>query len=186
MAAFAAVATVPGRDANAPFPLLRMVGEYLTIDQLMPPCRLRWSRLLGRPMMGSTSRRLRDDIVGFVYIEELHTYEALIVGRLWADPRPHDVRQLSTLHRRHNRNQIWSVCIVDPDFEDAPYMEAWRLRYGAPWPCVGPYRVHPVLSRLNSSYDRSSSDVIYHGRERERENMWVRFREALHAAAREE
>ena len=51
MAAFAAIATAPGRDANAPFPLLRMVGEYLTIDQLMPPCRLRWSRRLRCPVM---------------------------------------------------------------------------------------------------------------------------------------
>ena len=29
----------------------RAVGPYLDISVLMPPMRLRWSRLLGRPMM---------------------------------------------------------------------------------------------------------------------------------------
>ena len=186
MAAFAAVATQEGRDANTPFPLLRMVGDYLTIDQLMPPCRLRWSRRLGRPAMESAYRAHDNDIVAFVYIEELHTYEALIEGRLWADADTHSVRQLSTLHRGHTRNQIWSVCIIDPDFEDAPYMEAWRLRYGSRWPVVDLYRFHPELSRLYTSHERFSNDVIYHSEERERESRWARFREALHAAARDE
>ena len=33
------------------FPLLRAVGTYLNIEVLMPPERLHWSRLLGRPML---------------------------------------------------------------------------------------------------------------------------------------
>ena len=125
MAAFAAIATTPGRDANMPFPLLRMVGEYLTIDQLMPPCLLRWSRRMGRPVMGDLWRH---DTVGYCFIEELHAYETTIEGVMLGDVYPRNVRQLSTLHRGHTRNDIWFVAIIDPDFEDAPYMEAWRLR----------------------------------------------------------
>ena len=186
MAAFAAVATQEGRDANTPFPLLRMVGDYLTIDQLMPPCRLRWSHRLGRPAMESAHRTHGNDIVAFVYIEELHTYEALIEGRLLTDGDAHSVRQMSTLHRGHTRNQIWSVCIIDPDNEDTPYMEAWRLRYGLRWPLVDIWCLHPVLRRLLLTYEHFRDTVLYHGGDREREIMWARFPDARPAAAREE
>jgi hypothetical protein len=171
MAAFAAVATQEGRDARTPFPLLRMVGEYLTIDQLMPPCRLRWSRRLGRPMMGDL---WRTDIVGKCFIEELHAYETNIEGVVERDHYPHPVRELSTLYRGHTRHDIWFVAIIDTNFEDAPYMQAWRLRYGYLWPDVALYRVHPVLSRLYDSYLNFLADVCRHGRERDRER-WVHF-----------
>ena len=177
MAAFAAVATQEGRDARTPIPLLRMVGEYLTIDQLMPPCYLRWSRRLGRPMMGDL---WRPDIVGICFIEELHAYETTITGVVCRDNFPRPVRELSTLYRGHTRHDIWFVAIINPDFEDAPYMQAWRLRYGYRWPDVDLYRVHPVLKRLYDSYTNFLADVCRHGREREREIGWARLPPAGH------
>ena len=151
MAAFIAVATQEGRDANTPFPLLRMVGEYLTINQLMPPCRLRWSRALRRPLMERWwDQRTNYDEVGSCYIEELHVHEVLITGKMHLQGLyPQPVMELSSLHRGHTRAQIWDVVIIDPDFEDAPYAEAWMHRYGAPWPFTGQGSVHPVLRNLH-------------------------------------
>jgi hypothetical protein len=184
MAAFAAVATQEGRDARTPFPLLRMVGEYLTIDQLMPPCRLRWSRRLGRPAMDSLASIGGHHVVTYVYIEELHNYEAFIRGRMLLDGDADSVMQMSTLHRGHTRNQIWSVCIIDTDDEDTPYIEAWRQRYGFRWPITTGFRVHPVLRNLVSTYNNFYVNVLDHGIDREREIMWARFPDARPAAAR--
>jgi hypothetical protein len=187
MAAFAAVATQEGRDARTPFPLLRMVGEYLTIDQLMPPCRLRWSRRLGRPVMEHWIRDANYDEVGSCFIEELHPHETLLIGTmLLRGPFPQHVMELSTLHREHTRYYIWDVCIADPDFEDAPYAEAWLRRYGAPWPFVARGSVHPALQHLYTSYVRFCQDVTQHAEDCEEQHMIGRFHEALRAAAREE
>ena len=172
MAAFATIATTPGRDANTPFPLLRTVGENLTIDQLMPPCLLRWSRRMGRPVMGDLWRH---DTVGYCFIEELRDYEATIDGVMLVGEYPRNVRESSTLHRGHRRDQIWFLAIIGDEFEDAPYKQAWRLRYGSPWPLVGLYEVHPVLRRLYESNGRFLEDVYNHGRERERELRWARL-----------
>jgi hypothetical protein len=181
MAAFAAVATQEGRDARTPFPLLRIVGEYLTIDQLMPPCRLRWSRRLGRPAMESMTSTGGHYVVTYAYIEELHTYEAFIGGRMLVDEDVVDVRQLSTLHRGQTRDQIWDVCIIDNDDEDAPYIEAWRQRYGSRWPRTDGF-VHPVLRNLLSAYNDFYSNVRCHRVDCEREIMWTRFPDARPAA----
>ena len=170
MAAFAATATAPGRDANTPFPLLRMVGEYLTIDQLMPPCRLRWSRRLGRPVMERWYQNANYDEVGSVFIEELHPYETLLTGTmLLRGPYPQPVMELSTLHREHTRYYIWDVSITDPDFEDAPYAKAWMRRYGAAWPFTARGRVHPALQRIYTSRVSFCVDVTQHAGARERQ-----------------
>ena len=169
MAAFAAVATQEGRDARTPFPLLRMVSEYLTIDQLMPPCRLRWSRRLGRPVMEHWIQGANYDEVGSCFIEELHPHETLLTGTMLQAPFTQHVMELSTLHRERTRNDIWDVCIIDPDFEDAPYAEAWMRRYGAPWPFTARGRVYPALQRLYTWYVRFCIDVTQHADARERQ-----------------
>jgi hypothetical protein len=187
MAAFAAVATQEGRDANTPFPLLRMVGEYLTIDQLMPPCRLRWSRRLGRPMMERWYQDANHDDVGSCFIEELHPYETLLTGTMMLrGQHPEHVLDMSTQHRGHTRNDIWFVTIIDPNFEDTPYAEAWMRRYGMPWPFVARGSVHPTLEILYTSYMRFCQNVTQHAEDREEQLMIERFHEALRAAAGEE
>ena len=88
------------------------------------------------------------------------------------------MRQLSTLHRGQTRDQIWDVCIVDNNDEDAPYIEAWRQRYGCRWPITADYRMHPVLRNLLLACNNFYTNVIYHGIDREREIMWARFPDA--------
>ena len=186
MAAFAAVATQEGRDANTPFPLLRMVSEYLTIDEFMPPCRLRWSRRLGRPLMQRWwDDRTDYDEVGSVFIEEVHAHEVLISGKMFLrDYYAERVRELSSLHRRHTRAQIWDVVIIDPDFEDAPYAEAWTRRYGGSWPFTGQGSVHPVLRNLYTRYSRFCIDVTQQGEDNEEQIMIDRHHELMGAFAR--
>ena len=163
MAAFAAIATVPGRDENAPFPLLGMVGDYLTHDQLMPPCRLRWSRRLGRPLMEWFIQNLPyGDVVGSAYIEEIHPHETLLTGSMRRATIPQHVVQWSTLCRGLTRNDLWDVCIVDTEFEDEPYAEAWMRRYGVTWPFIARGRSHPALERLYNSHVRFCEAVSNH------------------------
>ena len=148
MAALAAVATDEARDAV--FPLLFLVNDYLTYDQLMPPCRLRWSRRLGRPVMGTYIHTTDGDLVGAAWIEELHPYETLIQGihlgvadslPRWVTVRNRDVRGCG-------RMALWNVTILDDDYQDRPFMEAWMRRYGVAWPFVGRRDVHPGLLRF--------------------------------------
>ena len=82
MAAFAAVATPQGRDAHNPFPLLRMVGNFMSYDQLMPPVRLRYSQLLGRPLMEPRAPldHFLGSVQGGIYIEEVLHINAWVVG----------------------------------------------------------------------------------------------------------
>ena len=79
MAAFAAVATPQGRDAHNPFPLLRMVGNFISYDQLMPPVRLRYSQLLGRPLMEPRAPldHFLGSVLGGIYIEEVLHHQRL-------------------------------------------------------------------------------------------------------------
>ena len=68
----------------------------------------------------------------------------------------------STLCRELNRYNIWDVCIADPDFEDAPYVEAWMRRYGVTWPFIARGHSHPALERLYNSYVRFCEAVSNH------------------------
>ena len=88
--ALVATATREQQDEAMTSPLLRTVGAYLDIDTLMPPMRLRWSRVLDRPVMQRVSmvadRRVGDE-VGYVYVDEVYgractvSYRALHDGR---------------------------------------------------------------------------------------------------------
>jgi hypothetical protein len=163
MAALAAVATEEARDAA--FPLLFLVSDYLThdLDQMMPPCRLRWSRRLGRPLMKMYSHRTDGDEIGVAYIEELHPYETLLNGiqtRMtgypqWVTVRSRDVRE-------YNRRGLWNVTILDDDYEDRPFMEAWERRYGVAWPFIARWTEHPALAGLCQAYHRFSEEVRQH------------------------
>ena len=162
MTALAAVATEEVRDAA--FPLLFLVSDYLSFDQLMPPCRLRWSRRLGHPVMGSYLHTTDGDNIGVAYIEELRPYETLLnaiqtrrTGRpQWVTVRSRDVRE-------YDRRGLWNVTILDDDYEDRPFMEAWTRRYGVAWPFIARWTEHPALARLCLAYHRFSEEVRLHG-----------------------
>ena len=166
MAAFAAIATIPGRDANAPFPLLRMVGDYLSLDQLMPPCRLRWSRRLGRPMMEMLGAGDRfGDNIGAVYIEEVLPYTALIAGYIFME-RSVSVTKVgmwTTTCQGMTRRDFWRVEVRDQDYEDLPYCGAWMQRYGCAWPLIAPGCLHPALERLYRAYEDFSDEASEYG-----------------------
>ena len=168
MAALAAVATDQGLDAVAPFPLLRLVSDYLTYDQLMPPCRLRWSRRLGRPVMENYILGIQyGDVIGAAWIEELHPYETMLVGTRMQHPFPRSVTGWSMEFREFDRDNMWDVTIVDEDYEDWPYVEAWMRRYGVTWPSVSRRNPHPTLHRLYLSYARFCERVCHHAGQRD-------------------
>ena len=161
-AALAAVATQEGRDARMPSPLLRMVADYLNLDQLMPPCRLRWSRLLRRPMMEMFTTSSEGDIIGLVFVEEIIPHNARILSY---EAVPQDrftvvqtLRWSSSCRGRTHRD-IWEVSILGEDNEDEPFMEAWKQRYGEGWPLVGRERAHPALQNLYRNYQRFCHSV---------------------------
>ena len=160
-AALAAVARVEARDAAFPLPFL--ISGYLSLNELMPPCRLRWSQRLGRPLMGMYLQDAGDRL-GYAYIEELRPFDTLLtgiqsqmVGRpIWVTVRSRDVRE-------YDREALWDVSIYDENYEDRPFMRAWERRYGVEWPLITRRAVHPALERLEQAYHRFSEEVREHG-----------------------
>ena len=83
----------------------------------MPPCRLRWSRRLGRPVMQPyVLGILYGDVIGVAFIEELHPYEAMISATRMRGPFPHQVMVWSTQCRDLSRYDLWEVTIIDENF----------------------------------------------------------------------
>ena len=103
------------------------------------------------------------DHLGYAYIEELHPYDTLLtgiqsrmVGRpIWVTVRSRDVRE-------YGRRGLWDVRIIDENYEDRPFMEAWQRQYGAPWPAIDRRTVHPALANLWQAYHRFSEEVRAH------------------------
>ena len=152
--ALAATATRQQQDEAMTFPLLRTVGAYLDIDTLMPPMRLRWSRILGRPVMQRLSvvvdRRVGDE-VGYVYVDEVCgractvSFRALHDGcRDWY----HQVPGTDIVVGGRPREQCWYARIVDATCQAALFELDWRARYAQVWPYVAARTVHPALVRL--------------------------------------
>ena len=163
MAAFAAVATPQGRDAHNPFPLLRMVGTFISYDQLMPLVRLQYSRLLGRPIMEPRAPldHFMGSVLGGIYIEEVLHINAWVVGhtqlaRGWART---GTWSQDEAYRRNTRELFWRVELRDVHYGDEVFFDAWVARYGGEWPYIGPGRVHPGLERLYAAY-RAFDDLI--------------------------
>jgi hypothetical protein len=160
-AALAAVARVEALDAA--LPLRFLVSGYLGLNELMPPCRLRWSRRLGRPLMGMYLEDAGDRL-GYAYIEELRPFDTLLTGiqsqvegrPIWVTVRSRDVRE-------YDREGMWDVAIYDENYEDRPFMQAWEQRYGVAWPLIDRRTVHPALQRLEQVYHRFSEEVREHG-----------------------
>jgi hypothetical protein len=152
MAALRAVATGKGMDAEYPFPLMRAAMSYLTVDDLMPPMRLRWSRALGRPLMNTVTEREGNvvDHIGAVFIEEVMGKRCFLsYTERFGDSRVHvDNMPAHEGVRAH----YWEVSIVDSTFAHLQVDTAWQARYGKPWPLVAERRPHPALSRLCARY----------------------------------
>ena len=132
--------------------------RFLDVTPLMPPARLRFSKMLGRPLMGEIgcnccglvtlgeALRLDCDVAG-QYGRLIHfligawPFPSLAIWRGPARDAPADLVGVS----------IFSS-------EDAEFGEAWRAKCGAPWPNHWiddelVYDTHPELLRLEKLYN---------------------------------
>ena len=169
MTTFAAATTTKRMDE--PFPLLRTVKSYLDISSLMPPTRLRWSRVLGRPMMETVTvlanHRVGDEI-GPVYIDEVLNTDAVISYRyLRANGRRDWHTGVQATDLRGNRTEVWYMRIIDTTLQDVSFEFNWRACYGQPWPKVASGAVHPCLARLYDRYVTFNDEWRAHCHERE-------------------
>jgi hypothetical protein len=160
-----AVATPQQQDDVTGFPLLRMVHRFLTIDEVMPPARLRWSRILNRPMLDRIHLTGDSDSLGPVFAEEVSGRECLVSYRHLNAGR-HETRN-NVPAGIMGRDTFWYVRIVDPEFLDLDFEFAWRGRYGLPWPMVDRTSPHPALRRLYDRFGAFYDDWILHGQNRD-------------------
>ena len=128
------------------------VYEFLDIEPLMPPGRLRFSKLLGRPMMDT----LQCNCTGVANIDELRHMDCRVHGGsafyLFRSTVPTSYRPWMG-HVRDAPNLVGVRIISD---EDADWGEAWYRRYNALWPEIadGEYGiVHPALENLTAIHD---------------------------------
>ena len=167
--ALRAAATQGQQDDAMAFPLLRLVKSYLTVDELMPPTRLRWSRILGRPMMDRiiATRYHMADEVGPVYIEEVIGRDCLVSGRRLVDGNRMFIDPVPAATLSGDRTEFWYLRILDPLNRDVDFEQVWRDRYGLPWPLLAPFAVHPALRRLHNNYVRFLDAWARRSQERE-------------------
>jgi hypothetical protein len=133
------------------------IWEFLDVTPLMPPARLRFSKMLGRPLMGEIgcnccalvtldeARRLDCEVAGqhgnlIHFLIGAWPFPSLAIWRGPARDAPAD---------------LVGVCIVSS--EDAEFGKAWLAKYEAPWPNHWiddelVYDTHPDLLRLDKLY----------------------------------
>ena len=130
-----------------------LVHEYLDLDAVMPPERLRWSRTLGRPFMSGAEPD--DNIIGPVWSTEVLEHEDARVGGNYAGRnnllficRP--VRKLQSRH--HSPDAFWGVYLYSDD--DREFNAKWEDKHGHRWPFIAGGGVHPALRRLYHKYQK--------------------------------
>jgi hypothetical protein len=140
-----------------------LVHEYLDLDAVMPPERLRWSRTLGRPFMSGAEPD--DNIIGPVWITEVLEHEDARVGGNCVDRdnllficRP--VRKLQP-HQR-SVDAFWGVYLYSDD--DREFNTKWEEKHGHRWPFIAG-GVHPALRRLCHQYRQFEREWALHADE---------------------
>ena len=111
------------------------IHEFLDIELLMPPGRLRLSKLLGRAMV----KHIECDCVGWAFQNECRNIDCYISG-LGCSPRY--VRWAS--HASVTPN-LTSVTIMT--HEDREFGEAWYAKHECCWPDTVD-GIHPMIERL--------------------------------------
>ena len=127
-----------------------MVHEFLDLEAVMPPERLRWSKALGRPCMNMADDE--EDTISGVWITEMLPYEDVRVGgncvqndRLVFMCRP--VRLLEPYY--HRVDFFWGVYIYSNG--DRQFNAERFEKHGHRWPFIAG-GVHPALRRLYNQY----------------------------------
>ena len=132
------------------------IHEFLDIEPLMPPGRLRFSKLLGRPLM----RYLDCKCLEKEFLDNLQDIDCTVAGeygdRLYA----------ATENKYWQRLRVWSghvssaprdlVGVMITSDEDLDFGRKWYATYGNTWPFVeagdeGP-EVHPAFAYLYPVY----------------------------------
>ena len=146
MAVIAAVATQAQQDGTMELPLLRAVKGFLSIELLMPPMRLHWSRILGRPMMEDINLTDGQGEIGPVFIDEVAGKECLISYRCLNPQTGHRefVNTVPAADALSDREHCWFVRVMDATHADVPFERDWRARYGVRWPLVSPHATHSL------------------------------------------
>lgn len=169
-----------------------MLGEiesFLDVGRLMPPTRLRWSKVLGRPLLHKlyrqhvppgplyrTEREYVDygDLVGAVLIEEVIHLDCMIYGRLPSKYGIGRVVQHTSELNPTDVEQLFDVHIIDPEWTDNEFATTWYAKCGAEWPSVGEGRVHHGLCKLHGEYTGFELEWALRSQERERA-FWAWF-----------
>ena len=128
-----------------------LVHEFLDLEAVMPPERLRWSRALGRPFMSRAEDD--DDIIGPAWITEVLDEDTRVGGncvdgnRLVFMCRP--LRMLPP--RCRNMDNFWGVYIYSDG--DREFIADWFEKHGRRWPFIAG-GMHPALRRLYDQYEQ--------------------------------
>ena len=128
-----------------------LVHEFLDVASAMPPERLRWSRILKRPLMAHAEPD--DNILGAVNIDEVLPYGDARVGGNCATSR-----RIVFVHRsvaslpEHLRNPDWFWGVYIYSDGDRQFNAKWEAAHGYQWPFIADKRVHPGLEALYRKY----------------------------------
>ena len=117
--------------------------SYLDISPLMPPVRLHYSKLLGRPLMDPAYQH---QIAVSVFVEEMLQHpDAVLMGHQEEfDPTPWRVDELPPSIR--TRDAFYWVYLRADD--DRDFADDWKARHGHDWPFVADGRPHHALTNL--------------------------------------
>jgi hypothetical protein len=121
---------------------------FLDITPLMPPERLRWSRLLKRPLMDqatpgskTVSSVFIDEVLPHPDCEVYGYYEDDIVEPGLVEDLPVDLRVRSSFYWVFIRSEL-----------DTEFTVAWRATHGQDWPFIAEMTPHPALLNLHQRY----------------------------------
>jgi len=126
-----------------------LVHEFLDLEAVVPPERLRWSKALGRPWMSPADDD--ENAMGPVWISEILDEDTRVGGNCVQNDllvfmcRP--VRLLPP--RCRNMDNFWGVYIYSDG--DRGFNANWLEKHGRRWPFVVG-GVHPALRSLYNQY----------------------------------
>ena len=131
-----------------------MLMPYLDITPLMPPDRLRWSRLLKRPVMEQND----GDLICPTWPEEIRPYPECNVR--WYCMYDDIIEVVCGTASELPEDAFW-VCIRGESDDD--FAAAWLLKHGHDWPFVADRQPHHALANLRRRYMRFWGGWSDHG-----------------------
>ena len=140
------------------------VHEFLDIEPLMPPGRLRFSKLLGRPITKSLHCKCLDCEM----LDDLEGIDCTVAGeygdRLYMAQDNEGAQRLRTWSGHVSSAPRGLVGVMIMSDEDLEFGRNWHAKYGQVWPLVSGWdpevgtdeEVHPALDYLDELYHQNS------------------------------